>query len=149
MRIIAGSARGTKLISPPGMQTRPMVDRVKQALFNIVSEEVPGSNVLDLFAGSGALGLEALSRGAGFCHFVEKNPETQQVLRKNIAKTGFEKQSKVLLQDAFYLFKQLPNHHFHLFFFDPPYHYLDHPVSRRESLAFLSEIGRASCRERV
>ena len=85
MRVIAGSARGRKLAAPRGDKTRPTPDRVREALFSILAPEVPGARVLDLFRGTGALGIEALSRGAAAATFVEKDRATVALLRTNLA----------------------------------------------------------------
>ena len=87
MRITSGSARGIALKAVPGNDTRPTSDMVKQAIFNILQFELGGRNVLDLFAGTGQLGLEALSRGASSAVFVDKAPEALEVIRSNIQKT--------------------------------------------------------------
>ncbi|HHI69339.1 MAG TPA: 16S rRNA (guanine(966)-N(2))-methyltransferase RsmD [Planctomycetes bacterium] len=84
MRIIAGKLRGRKVEAPSGRGTRPMLDRVREALFNILQPRLPGSLVWDLFAGSGSLGLEALSRGARKCWFVERDPRVLAVLKRNM-----------------------------------------------------------------
>jgi 16S rRNA (guanine(966)-N(2))-methyltransferase RsmD len=103
MRIIAGAKRGMNLFSPPGRDSRPITDRVKQSLFDVLQKyDLPaGKTVADLFAGVGSLGLEALSRGAAFVAFVEHNPKIVPMLEKNIAKAGFAGQSKVVRVDAF------------------------------------------------
>jgi len=103
MRIIAGSNRGMKLFSPEGWDSRPITDRVKESLFNVLCKyNLPGdANVADLFCGVGSLGLEALSRGAKFVGFVERDRRIADVLRQNIAKAGFVEQSKVIIADAF------------------------------------------------
>ena len=84
MRIIAGTARGARIVAPRGLATRPMTERVRGAIFNILGDEVVEAAVLDLFAGSGSLGFEALSRGAARCTFVERARDAVQVLRRNI-----------------------------------------------------------------
>ncbi len=103
MRIVAGSRRGTKLLSPKGMASRPITDRVKESLFSVLLRYgLPAeSTVADLFCGVGSLGLEALSRGAAFTAFVERDPATVEVLKKNIAKCRFIENSEVLTADAY------------------------------------------------
>ena len=101
MKILGGSVRGRLLASPSGQTTRPMLARVKNSLFNIVQHHLAGSVVLDLFAGSGALGLEALSRGADFCLFVENHRPTYQTLKANITRLGFQSQAETIFADAF------------------------------------------------
>ncbi len=141
MKIIAGDARGLKLESPEGMQTRPMNIRVRESVFDLIQDKVPGSLVLDLFAGTGSLGLEALSRGARFCYFLETSKETQQVLLRNIANNHFKERSKFISYNAFHIFKIWKEKELcQIVFFDPPYHYFDNPVTRRECMQYLSEL---------
>lgn len=140
MRIVSGSAKGTRLNSPPDMSTRPMTDMAKEALFNILGDEVVDTQVLDLFVGSGSIGLEALSRGARCCHFVEYSGQVVKVLQSNIAKTHFEAQAKVWRADAFKIASMLPDIRFDLCFFDAPYAYIDNPVTRRQCLQFLQQL---------
>ncbi len=96
MRVISGTAKGTKLNSIESLSTRPTLDRVKEALFNIIQTHLQDSNILDLFAGSGALGIEALSRGAKYCTFCDKSYESVKMLKQNIERTKFENKSTVL-----------------------------------------------------
>lgn len=121
MRIIAGTKRGMNLFSPPGRDSRPITDRVKQSLFDVLQKyDLPaGKAVADLFAGVGSLGLEALSRGAIFVTFAERNPKIVPILERNIQKTGFVKQSKVISADAFRI--DLEQSRYDLAFVDPPY----------------------------
>ncbi len=87
MRVISGTSRGSALFSLDGSLTRPTTDRVKEAMFSMIQFDIPESTVLDLFAGSGALGIEALSRGARHCDFVEQNPDAAEIVKKNLEKT--------------------------------------------------------------
>jgi len=124
-RIIAGQARGRKLFSLPGNLVRPITDRAKEALFNIVGADVLGSTWLDLFAGTGSVGLEALSRGASFVRFVEWNPKVQRVLRRNLAHCGLDdpQRHEVRPMDAFALLAGPPDRAFDYIFIAPPqYH---------------------------
>ncbi len=125
MRIIAGTKRGMNLFSPPGHESRPITDRVKESLFNVLQKYgVPaGKTVADVFAGVGSLGLEALSRGARFAAFVEHNPKIVPILERNIEKAGFVEQSKVIRADAFKLALLTDTEHpqYDLAFVDPPY----------------------------
>ena len=125
MRIIAGSNRGMKLFSPEGWDSRPITDRVKESLFNVLCKyNLPGdANVADLFCGVGSLGLEALSRGAKFVGFVERDRRIAEVLRQNIAKAGFVEQSKVIIADAFKVSVPIGagGEKTDLVFVDPPY----------------------------
>lgn len=106
MRVIAGSARGHRLLAPPGQKVRPTSDRVKAALFNALGPRVQVPVAVDLFAGTGALGIEALSRGAGFCVFVERDAAVARVLVENLRRTGLAGRARVLRQDVF---SALPN----------------------------------------
>ena len=133
MRIIAGEKRGMKLFSPPGRDSRPITDRVKQSLFDVLQKyELPAEkNVADLFAGVGSLGLESLSRGANFVTFVEGSPKIAGVLESNIDKAGFVKESKVIRADAFKLPFPAESGQYDLAFVDPPY--IDSESTRAES----------------
>jgi len=122
MRIIAGTHRNTRLHFPAAA-TRPTSERVRESIFSIIRNIVPEARVLDLYAGTGALGLESLSRGAQSCHFVESDKAALACLRKNIAKTTF-KQTRISDQDVSnFLAPSLPPN-FDLIFADPPYSYL-------------------------
>jgi len=125
MRIIAGSKRGMKLLSPKTQVSRPITDRVKESLFSVLYKyDLPsGAVVADLFCGVGSLGLEALSRGAGFVTFVEQDPEIISVLKKNIEKADFVKESKVIRTNAFKIGVSLnpDRQKYDLVFVDPPY----------------------------
>ena len=107
MRVITGSAKGRKLASVPGDSTRPITDRVKEALFNILTGEVEEARVLDLFAGTGGVGIEALSRGAREVWFVDREWKAVQTVRANLQTTGFTSQTKVVKQDAFKALRDL------------------------------------------
>jgi len=114
-----------KLFSPPGMESRPIIDRVKQSLFDVLQKyNLPaGKIVADVFAGVGSLGLEAISRGAVFVAFVENGPAIVPVLQKNIEKAGFGEKSKIIRTDAFNLTLPTDTEHpaYDLVFIDPPY----------------------------
>ncbi len=101
MRVIGGTARGRSLLAVPGDTTRPILDRVKKPLFDILRPQITEMVVLDLFAGSGSVGIEALSEGASFCTFVDLEPKAVSVIKKNIENTDFSKQSEVFNSDAF------------------------------------------------
>lgn len=124
MRVIAGTARGIKLKAPRGETTRPTADRVKEALFSILGPKVIGAVVLDLFAGSGALGIEALSRGARHCTFVEISRRHLAVVRDNLCRTGFSGQARLLGLDAATALRLLSRERLRvdIIFLDPPYH---------------------------
>ena len=122
MRVISGTARGTKLSSIDDLSTRPTLDRVKEPLFSIIQAHIPDANVLDLFAGSGALGIEALSRGSKYCVFCDKSYKSINMLKQNIEKTKF--QDKCLIVNEDYK-KCIDNQKikFDIIFIDPPYKY--------------------------
>ena len=120
MRVISGSARGRRLNELQGMETRPTTDRVKEALFNIVQFEVPGRDILDLFAGTGQLGIEALSRGAARCTFVDQRKDAAALVRENLKLTCLTGRGKVVQGDSIsYLMSCREK--FHVIFLDPPY----------------------------
>lgn len=120
MRVIAGKARGVTLQTPAGMQTRPTIDRVKEALFSIIQFDLPGAAVLDLFGGTGQLGIEALSRGASGAVFVDSSREACQLIRSNLKKTHLDSQATVVQSD--YMDYLRRNHEkFNLILLDPPY----------------------------
>ncbi|MBX5477410.1 MAG: 16S rRNA (guanine(966)-N(2))-methyltransferase RsmD [Clostridia bacterium] len=123
MRVIAGEARGRPLVAPPGRTTRPTSDRVREALFSMLHDEVSGSRVLDLYAGSGALGIEALSRGAREAVFVERGAAAQRCIRLNLERCGFAERARVLRDDAVRALQRLAEdgERFDLIFLDPPY----------------------------
>jgi 16S rRNA (guanine(966)-N(2))-methyltransferase RsmD len=123
MRVIGGKAKGRKLRRPKSLRVRPTSDRVKEALFNIISSKVSGAKVLDAFAGAGSLGIEALSRGAESAVFVEKDSSVVKYLYRNLKETGFEPKSQVLVEDvrkALSRFRK-EGKKFSLIFLDPPY----------------------------
>ena len=120
MRIVSGSARGRKLFAPTGMEIRPTTDKVKEAMFSIIHFDLPGTRVLDLFAGTGQLGLEALSRGASFACFTDASRKAVDLIKKNVQATGFGAQSKVLLCDA-YSYLASCGDTYDIVFLDPPY----------------------------
>ncbi len=120
MRVIGGTARGRTLKSIPGKQTRPITDRVKEALFNILAGEVEGARVLDLFGGTGAVGIEALSRGAAHATFVEISAKAYRVLRENLRLTGFEDRATTVKGDAFVFLKGTPEEPFDMVYIAPP-----------------------------
>lgn len=120
MRVIGGTARGRTLKSIPGKGTRPITDRVKEALFNILAGEVEGARVLDLFGGTGAVGIEALSRGAAHATFVEISPRAYRVLRENLRLTGLEGRAKTVRGDAFVFLRGTPETPFDIVYVAPP-----------------------------
>lgn len=120
MRVITGTARGRRLKELEGMETRPTTDQVKEALFSIVQFDVQGRNVLDLFAGTGQLGIEALSRGAEHCTFVELRREAAALVRDNLTVTGLSEKARVI-QGDYMAFLTGAREKFGLILLDPPY----------------------------
>lgn len=121
MRVITGSARGRRLQTPEGLDVRPTTDQVKEAMFSIIQFEVEGAMVLDLFAGSGQLGIEALSREARFAVFVDQSRAAQEVIRQNLQTTGLAHQSRVVAMDSL-AFLASAKDTFDIALLDPPYH---------------------------
>ena len=120
MRVITGTARGVKLLSPEGMDVRPTTDKVKESIFNIIQFDLEGSRVLDLFAGSGQLGIEALSRGAQNAVFVDSSKKSIDLAKKNLEHTRLIDNAKLLCVD-YALFLQGSTDTFDIIFLDPPY----------------------------
>ncbi len=124
MRVISGKARHISLITLEGHSTRPTTDRIKETLFNMLQNEIPGSRFLDLFAGSGGIGIEALSRGARSCVFVEKNPKAVACIRENLKKTGLTG-GQIINADVFSFLDRMKNGEpYDIIFMDPPYGHL-------------------------
>ena len=124
MRIISGSLRGKKLHAFHGKDIRPTSDRTREAIFNILFDQVRGAVVLDLFAGSGALGIEALSRGADMATFIDSAPAAVSLLEKNLRACRLEKRARIIVWDIERNLNCLPSHgpRYNLIFLDPPYH---------------------------
>lgn len=120
MRVITGKARGVVLKTPTGMATRPTSDRVKEALFSIIQFEIPAAKVLDLFGGTGQLGIEALSRDAESAVFVDERQDACGLIRENLRRTGLEKRANVVCSDYLAYLKRCKEK-FHIIFLDPPY----------------------------
>lgn len=120
MRVITGSARGKRLRELPGLDTRPTTDRVKEGLFNVIQFDIEGRRVLDLFAGTGQLGIEALSRGAAFCDFVDSAPAAMKVIRENVRSCALEERAAFHQKD-FLSFLSAAAGKYDLVFLDPPY----------------------------
>ena len=122
MRVIAGKARRLALKTVPGMETRPTTDRIKETLFNILQPEIPDCRFLDLFSGSGGIGIEALSRGAESAVFVEKNPKACACIRENLTFTKLSPKAVVMEQDVLSAINRLSGSGvFDIIFMDPPY----------------------------
>jgi len=140
MRIITGSVRGRRLRAPAGLLTRPMLDRQKQMLFDVLGARVAVDGVYDLFAGSGSLGLEALSRGAGEATLVEHDRPALECLRANVAACRFERQAHIVAADALRFDAARARHDAGLVFVDPPFPLLTkRPAALVRLLARLAE----------
>lgn len=120
MRVIGGKARRLRLRSVPGDTTRPITDRVKEALFNILGGDIEGASFLDLFAGSGSVGIEALSRGASYVLFIDLHQAPIQTIRQNLQTTGLMAGAEVLKTDALAFLKQSASRRFDYVFIAPP-----------------------------
>lgn len=124
MRVIAGSAKRTQLKTAEGMDTRPTTDRIKETLFNMLAPSLYDSNFLDLFAGSGGIGIEALSRGAVRAVFVEQNKKAMDCIKENLKKTHFEDRSQTMQMDVLSALKRMEGKEtFEYIFMDPPYNH--------------------------
>jgi 16S rRNA (guanine(966)-N(2))-methyltransferase RsmD len=135
MRVITGKARGVVLKTPDGELTRPTTDRVKEALFSIIQFELPGATVLDLFGGTGQLGIEALSRGAQSAVFVDAREDACKLIRENLRRTKFEKEGKVVRADYLDYLRRCKEK-FSVILLDPPYS----EVFLENSLKMITEI---------
>ena len=135
MRVITGKARGVSLKTPNGMTTRPTADRVKEALFSIIQFDIPASRVLDLFGGTGQLGIEALSRGAKQAVFVDENDDACKLIRENLKRTHLENDARVVRSD-YQVFLKNCKERFDIIFLDPPYA----EVFLENSLKMITEI---------
>lgn len=120
MRVVSGTARGKKLKTPAGMRTRPTSDRVKEAMFSILQFHLRGANILDLFGGTGQLGIEAMSRGANSAVFVDQSADACKLIRENLSLTGFSDKGKVVQSDYASYLKQCKEK-FQIILLDPPY----------------------------
>ena len=135
MRVITGKARGVLLKTPDGLRTRPTADRVKEALFSIIQFEIPGAKVLDLFGGTGQLGIEALSRGALSAVFVDENEAACSLIRENLKRSGMTTSAKIIRSDYLAYLNQC-DEQFNIIFLDPPYA----EVFLEKSLKMITEI---------
>lgn len=145
MRVIAGKARGTKLAAPDGLETRPTADRIKESLFNMITSDLYDCRFLDLFSGSGGIGIEALSRGAKEAVFVDLSKEALKCIKENIEKTKFRDKSAVLKTSVEAAFNQFKQHHrkFDIIFMDPPYNkdIIDDTIKLIEKYELLASNG--------
>lgn len=119
-RIISGKAGGFRLQSVPGDVTRPITDRVKEALFNILGADIEGASFLDLFGGTGSVGIEALSRGAKYACFIDKNRKAYETIKANLDHTGLDDKAEVILTDAFVYLIKVVEYGFDYIYIAPP-----------------------------
>ena len=140
--MITGKARGVQLKTPEGMLTRPTADRVKEALFSIINFDLPGAAVLDLFGGTGQLGIEALSRGAQKAVFVDAREDACKIIRENLRRTKLEAQGKVMRSDYLDYLKRC-RETFQIIFLDPPYAevFLENALKRITEIDILQSGG--------
>lgn len=142
MRVITGKARGIQLKTPDGMLTRPTADRVKEALFSIINFDIPGAKVLDLFGGTGQLGIEALSRGATAATFVDAREESCKLIRENLKRTKLEQDAKVIRSDYLDYLSRC-REQYDIIFLDPPYAeaFLENAIKRITEIDILHSNG--------
>ena len=142
MRVITGKARGVQLKTPDGMLTRPTADRVKEALFSIINFDLPGARILDLFAGTGQLGIEALSRGAEKAVFVDHREDACKIVRENLRRTKLEKDGTVVRCDYMEYLSRCKEK-FDIILLDPPYAevFLENSLKRITEIDILQSNG--------
>lgn len=142
MRVIAGRAKGTQLKTPEGMLTRPTTDRVKEALFSIIQFNLPGATVLDLFGGTGQLGIEAISRGAKKAVFVDARREACSLIRENLKKARMEQEASVVQSDYLAYLNRCKDT-FDIILLDPPYAevFLETAIKRITEIDILQSGG--------
>lgn len=142
MRVITGKARGVALKTPDGMLTRPTADRVKEALFSILNFDIPGADVLDLFGGTGQLGIEALSRGARRAVFVDAREDACKLIRENLRRTKLEGEGRVVRSDYLDYLNRCPDQ-YNIIFLDPPYgeDFLETALKRITEIDILQSDG--------
>ncbi len=135
MRVISGIAKGTALKTPEGLATRPTADRIKEAMFSIIQFDVPGTKVLDLFGGTGQLGIEALSRGAKSAVFVDAAESACRLIRENLNRSKLQDSAKIVQAD-YLSFLKTTKEKYNIIFLDPPYA----EVFLENSLKMITEI---------
>lgn len=142
MRVITGRARGVTLKTPDGLQTRPTTDRVKEALFSVIHFDIPGVQVLDLFGGTGQLGIEALSRGAKRAVFVDESDKACKLISENLRRTRMEQEGSVVRSD-YMAYLGRCREKFNIIFLDPPYAevYLENSLKRITEIDILQSGG--------
>ena len=150
MRVITGTARGRKLGQLQGMETRPTTDQVKESIFNIIQFDIEGRRVLDLFGGTGQLGIEALSRGAERCTFVDQRRDAVSLIRSNLKLCQLSDRAQVVQGDSIG-FLTTVREKYHLIFLDPPYatNLLENALKKIAEIDILSENGIIICESPV
>ena len=143
MRVLTGQSKGKILKVPSGRALRPTASRIKKSIFDILGPEVAGTRALDLFSGSGNLGIEALSLGAAFCAFVEKNPATARIIARNLRSCGYAERSRILNFDFRRALSMLSaeNRGFDLVFVDPPYEFYEKTEPKELAREIRSVVG--------
>lgn len=146
MRVITGTARGVRLKTPKGEKTRPTADRVKEAVFSIIQFETQGSRFLDLFAGTGQMGIEALSRGASYAVFVDEWKDACLLVKENLRLTGLTAQATVI-QENYLSYLQKCKERFDIVFLDPPYAeiFLENALNKISEIDILTDRGIILC----
>ncbi len=146
MRVITGTARGRKLKTLEGLDTRPTTDRIKESIFNIIQFEIPGRKILDLFGGSGQMAIEALSRGAESAVIVDASTAATKIIAENVKTCGFEKQTNVITGD-FSNFLSTTKEKFDVIFLDPPYreNFLVRAINKICDIDILTDSGIIVC----
>ena len=146
MRVIAGTARSIPLLSRDGLDTRPTADRVKEAVFSVIQFEIEGRRVLDLFAGSGQMAIEALSRGAAEAVLVDQSKESISIIRQNLTKTRLADRARVVCSD-YMEYLNRSKERFDLIFLDPPYRekFLENALKRISEIDILKSGGIIVC----
>ena len=147
MRVITGEKRGKKLLAPEGLETRPTADKVKEAVFDIIQFRIKGTHVLDLFAGSGQMGIEALSRGSLSCVFTDVNRRAIDIVKKNLDACGFGERAEVICGDGLSVISHMKAKRFDVIFLDPPYGsgLMEKALLKICSLDLLSDDGIIIC----
>lgn len=150
MRVITGTARGRRLGELEGMDTRPTYDRVKEGMFNIIQFDIEGRRVLDLFGGTGQLGIECLSRGAAHCTFVDQRRDAVRLMKENLKVCDVEDRATVVQSDAIGYLSTI-REKYHLIFLDPPYDsgLLEATLKKIASIDILAENGIIVCESRT
>ena len=146
MRVITGKARGVALKTPDGLHTRPTADRVKEALFSIIQFDIPGAKVLDLFGGTGQLGIEALSRDAASAVFVDEREDACKLIKENLKRTRLEQSARVVRSD-YLSFLNSCREKFDIILLDPPYAeiFLENSLKRITEIDILQSGGIIVC----